>query len=634
MNENCYLLLELNFDPPVEDQDVIDQRIEEKHKFWSRNLNHFERGAEYKKYLDMLPEIKKIMSNPIERKKEAETACSIVYASLDENLRELGGKINEDAIAKVADKNKVSVDVVKKRASVLGIKIVPMVDFQRTYKEYYENKPTKADAFKSVLDYLKSFNKDNFYDFLNPGTEQKMEERPCDELKKLAQEKKKNDFYKNDSNSSSGKKVCEACELAFKDENSKKIYDEYLAWCKRRSILDDTKEIAEMNGSLLSNDQGDRYIGQLTELLKDREQAENVFIAFCKVEQITCVPDSNNPGKKEAERKAREEAERKVREEAERKAREEAKKKAKEKAEKKKRHDAQKKLAIGVFLCLLIFSGVALINGNDGSQSEVSQAPTDPIVSNDDNTNSIDAIIVSEEPEPEPEEPEPPVADFWSDTTFGEAPLKVQFFDESTGSPTSWNWNFGDKVSSTKQSPTHTYTTAGVYTVTETITNEVGEDIELKKNYITVTSPEDTDTSVDTDTASRSTGTGSDTGTVSYNKETGSDSGTASDNTKTGSDTSAATDITNLPTKSEVLTFVNDYQGVSDFIITVSGDSKSYHPEWKWDIWQDQSGNKVISFYYYQNNPKGYESTYFDSEGNIISAKNLKLTLMESYKRA
>jgi len=45
----------------------------------------------------------------------------------------------------------------------------------------------------------------------------------------------------------------------------------------------------------------------------------------------------------------------------------------------------------------------------------------------------------------------------------------VQFKDTSTGSPTSWQWNFGDGGSSTAQNPSHTFTPAGSYTVTLTI---------------------------------------------------------------------------------------------------------------------------------------------------------------------
>ena len=37
-----------------------------------------------------------------------------------------------------------------------------------------------------------------------------------------------------------------------------------------------------------------------------------------------------------------------------------------------------------------------------------------------------------------------PVAGFSATPTSGTAPLVVQFNDTSTGSPTSWNWSFGD----------------------------------------------------------------------------------------------------------------------------------------------------------------------------------------------
>ena len=45
------------------------------------------------------------------------------------------------------------------------------------------------------------------------------------------------------------------------------------------------------------------------------------------------------------------------------------------------------------------------------------------------------------------------------------------FFDASTGSPTSWTWNFGDGTSSSLQNPTHTYASAGNYTVTLSISS-------------------------------------------------------------------------------------------------------------------------------------------------------------------
>jgi PKD repeat protein len=52
--------------------------------------------------------------------------------------------------------------------------------------------------------------------------------------------------------------------------------------------------------------------------------------------------------------------------------------------------------------------------------------------------------------------------------------LAVQFTDTSTGSPTSWAWDFGDGATAGVASPAHTYTAAGTYTVKLTATNAGG----------------------------------------------------------------------------------------------------------------------------------------------------------------
>jgi PKD repeat protein len=59
----------------------------------------------------------------------------------------------------------------------------------------------------------------------------------------------------------------------------------------------------------------------------------------------------------------------------------------------------------------------------------------------------------------------PPVAHFTispSNPSVGEA---VQFTDTSTGSPTTWHWDFGDGSTSTQQNPAHTYMTSGTWLV-------------------------------------------------------------------------------------------------------------------------------------------------------------------------
>jgi len=86
-------------------------------------------------------------------------------------------------------------------------------------------------------------------------------------------------------------------------------------------------------------------------------------------------------------------------------------------------------------------------------------------------------------------QPVSPTADFAGTPTAGEYPLVVQFNDLSTGDPTGWSWGFGDGGGATTQNPQHTYTVAGVYTVSLTATNAQGEDTAVKTDYITVTEP-------------------------------------------------------------------------------------------------------------------------------------------------
>ena len=80
----------------------------------------------------------------------------------------------------------------------------------------------------------------------------------------------------------------------------------------------------------------------------------------------------------------------------------------------------------------------------------------------------------------------PPTPDFTASPTAGNAPLTVQFTDASLDA-TSWTWDFGDgsPVSNAKN-PSHTYTTAGTYTVKLIATNSFGSNTAIKSNYISV----------------------------------------------------------------------------------------------------------------------------------------------------
>jgi PKD repeat protein len=99
-----------------------------------------------------------------------------------------------------------------------------------------------------------------------------------------------------------------------------------------------------------------------------------------------------------------------------------------------------------------------------------------------------------------PEPASPPTASFTSSTAEICIGQSVGFNDFSTGSPTSWDWDFGDGTSSTDQSPTHVYSTPGQYTISLTVSNSEGSDTDEQTELITVnTLPEISILSSETD---------------------------------------------------------------------------------------------------------------------------------------
>ncbi|MDY9927697.1 PKD domain-containing protein [Methanosarcina sp.] len=90
--------------------------------------------------------------------------------------------------------------------------------------------------------------------------------------------------------------------------------------------------------------------------------------------------------------------------------------------------------------------------------------------------------------------PQAPIADFFSPEVYQAGIYArsllinetVSFIDNSTGSPTSWLWDFGDGVTSTAQNPTYIYNESGGYIVTLTVGNEIDSDTLSKHGYVIV----------------------------------------------------------------------------------------------------------------------------------------------------
>lgn len=79
-----------------------------------------------------------------------------------------------------------------------------------------------------------------------------------------------------------------------------------------------------------------------------------------------------------------------------------------------------------------------------------------------------------------------PASQFGVNRSSGDLPVSVSFTDRSTGTITSWSWDFGDGTTSTERNPTHTYTRRGRYFPKLTVTGPGGTSVNGVSGGITV----------------------------------------------------------------------------------------------------------------------------------------------------
>ena len=85
-----------------------------------------------------------------------------------------------------------------------------------------------------------------------------------------------------------------------------------------------------------------------------------------------------------------------------------------------------------------------------------------------------------------------PQALFMAMPTEGARNLAVQFVDQSLPGAEpihTWHWMFGDGETSSLQNPVHTYTATGDYTVSLSVTTDLGMNVLTLSDYVTVTEP-------------------------------------------------------------------------------------------------------------------------------------------------
>jgi PKD repeat protein len=95
-----------------------------------------------------------------------------------------------------------------------------------------------------------------------------------------------------------------------------------------------------------------------------------------------------------------------------------------------------------------------------------------------------------------------PVANFTSNVTIQTFyPMVVQFTEDSSNTPTTWNWSFGDgrwfnTTTSGLKNPIYQYAVAGKYTVNLTVNNTDGINTKSSTEYINLTSDNDNNLTV------------------------------------------------------------------------------------------------------------------------------------------
>ena len=90
-----------------------------------------------------------------------------------------------------------------------------------------------------------------------------------------------------------------------------------------------------------------------------------------------------------------------------------------------------------------------------------------------------------------------PVTEFTTFNTTINLGESVKFYDQSSNSPASWLWDFGDGLTSNLQNPEHLYTQSGNKTVQLIAKNNFGADTLTKYNYIEVIAVPELDLSVE-----------------------------------------------------------------------------------------------------------------------------------------
>lgn len=292
IKNNWYKILELEYYPnPVEDEDVIRDRIEDKKAFWAKKRNDFSKGKEYTKYLEL--ENKKVIEEEMldpennKRKEMIRELQNILFKAVDDMLEFCEGEYISSKVVKEFSKQEgMDEKLIKIRLKEKGKRIEEYRNpIYESYCENLKKKITNYDNSKKNLDLL---GKKNLYDFLNSEGIYCQSETDTEKILEKIEERRKK-LVKSDAETSAKKELLSECHLIFKNAQKKREYDEYVEHLKYLEVskeLEKLKILSENSDFLNLSNRSFKYLKKIEEILGNKEEAKNIFVGFCRAERI------------------------------------------------------------------------------------------------------------------------------------------------------------------------------------------------------------------------------------------------------------------------------------------------------------------------------------------------------------
>ena len=292
IKNNWYKILELEYYPnPVEDEDVIRDRIEDKKAFWAKKRNDFSKGKEYTKYLEL--ENKKVIEEEMldpennKRKEMIRELQNILFKAVDDMLEFCEGEYISSKVVKEFSKQEgMDEKLIKIRLKEKGKRIEEYRNpIYESYCENLKKKITNYDNSKKNLDLL---GKKNLYDFLNSEGIYCQSETDTEKILEKIEERRKK-LVKSDAETSAKKELLSECHLIFKNAQKKREYDEYVEHLKYLEVnkeLEKLKILSENSDFLNLSNKSFKYLKKIEEILRNKEEAKSIFVGFCRAERI------------------------------------------------------------------------------------------------------------------------------------------------------------------------------------------------------------------------------------------------------------------------------------------------------------------------------------------------------------